>query len=241
MGAVKELPAELFKVSFQGPDPFVEYACHSGSEDHRKYVGGDAGSGLAFEEAARFQLEFLVSHGLKKDTVFLDLGCGCLRGGIHFINYLAAGKYLGMDISAEVVRRGIVSELGMETFEAKRPEFVISDSYEFSKFSKKPTIAFANSVFTHVGAHDIALCLSRLEGPVTLFATFTETEDPGSHEGPGHYQGGTGPKTFSRDEMHALGRDDGCHTEYIGAWGHPKNSWKTQFRHQMMFRFEKPG
>lgn len=35
-----------------------------------------------------------------------------------------------MDISAEVVRRGIVTELGMATLERKRPEFVISDSCE---------------------------------------------------------------------------------------------------------------
>jgi cyclopropane fatty-acyl-phospholipid synthase-like methyltransferase len=97
---VSTFPPEIFKVSYKGTDPFGD-----GSRlDHRKYVGADAGSGLEFAEAAKFQLDFLLRQGLRKDDVLLDLGCGCLRGGIHFIRYLAADKYLGMDISAEVVR-----------------------------------------------------------------------------------------------------------------------------------------
>jgi hypothetical protein len=232
---VSTFPPELFKVSYKGTDPFGD-----GSRlDHRRYVGADAGSGLEFAEAAKFQLDFLLRQGLRKDDVLLDLGCGCLRGGIHLIRYLAAEKYLGMDISAEVVRRGILMELGLETFTAKRPEFVISDCYEIGLFSKTPSIVFANSLFTHVDPSEIRLCLSRLPQSVTFYTTFTESQGTSFHDGPGHYLGGTSPMTYTREEMHALGREQGFSSEYVGAWGHPKNAWNGRFRQQMMFKFQR--
>lgn len=231
-------PPELFREVFAGPDPYFQPSRHSG-HGHRAYVGGDAGSGLPFRDAAKFQLDFLVQHGLRRDTVLLDIGCGCLRGGIHFIHFLDPGKYLGMDISAEIVRRGIVDELGMSTFLEKRPEFVISDQYDVGVFSQPPVIALANSVFTHVGPKDIRACLSKLAAPVTLFATFNEGDEAILHSDGGHYLGGEHLITYTRDEMHAFGRDEGFETEYLGNWGHPKNSWVRGFRHQMMFRFWK--
>jgi len=234
------LPPELFKVAFQGPDPFFQTSRHSG-QGHRNYVGGDAGSGLPFKEAATFQLDFLVQHGLLRDAVLLDIGCGCLRAGIHFISFLDPGNYLGIDISEEVVRRGIVDELGLEAFLKKRPEFVISDRYAFDLFSHQPTIAFANSVFTHVGPDDIRTCLTNLTGPITLFATFNEADKAICHNGPGHYLGGEYLITYTRDEMHTFGREHGFATEYVGDWGHPKNAWRGGVRNQMMFLFSKHG
>jgi len=235
---MSDFPPELFKEVFAGPDPYFQPSRHSG-HGHRVYVGGDAGSGLPFQEAAKFQLDFLVQHGLRRDTVFLDIGCGCLRGGIHFVSFLNPGRYLGMDISAEVVRRGIVEELGMSKFLEKRPEFVISDQYDVQCFSQRPTFAIANSVFTHVGPEDIRACLSKLAGPVTLFATFNEADEVIRHGDRGHYLGGEQLITYTRDEMHAFGREQGYETEYVGSWGHPKNSWVGGFRNQMMFRFLK--
>lgn len=233
-----DIPPELFKEVFAGPDPYFQASRHAG-KGHRNYVGGDAGSGLSFHEAARFQLDFLVAQGLQPDTVFLDIGCGCLRGGIHFISFLDPGKYLGIDISAEAVRRGIVEELGMPRFQERRPEFVISDQYDFGIFSQRPAMALANSVFTHVGPNDIRTCLSKLQGPVTLFATFNEGDEPIPHRYVGHYLGGNELITYTQDEMHAFGREHGFRTEYLGNWGHPKNGWAGVFRNQMMFRFSK--
>ncbi len=36
----------------------------------------------------------------------LDIGCGTLRGGRHFIGYLDAGRYTGMEISKQVLAYG---------------------------------------------------------------------------------------------------------------------------------------
>jgi hypothetical protein len=245
----RELPRERFRVVGSFPDPF--YADRRwkwrmirllSRNPHRQYVGGSAGGCEDFATACRFQLDFLVGRGLKPDSVLLDLGCGCLRAGIHFVDYLHPDRYLGMDISAEVVYRGIVRELGLTRFHEKRPEFVISDQFSFEAFSRRPQFIMANSLLTHLPPQDIRLCLHRLRRFVgdqraEFFATFSESLTTSDHAGSGHYLGGTSAMTYRRDEMSGLGRECGWDGEYIGAWGHPKNEREGAFRRQMMFRF----
>ena len=45
----------------------------------------------------------MVEHGLKPEHKLLDVGCGPLRGGIKFINYLEPGNYYGVDKRADVI------------------------------------------------------------------------------------------------------------------------------------------
>jgi hypothetical protein len=179
------------------------------------------------------------SQGLRPEDVLLDLGCGPLRGGIHFIGYLLPGRYLGMDISAEVVRRGIVRELGIDAFREKAPEFVISDEFEFGAFSKVPRYILAHSLFTHLPLRQVELCLANLrrflgDRDADFFATFTEVESASEHDGEAHYLGGRTRLTYTRDEFHRLGAATDWSTEYVGAWGHPKDHIPGE---QRLFRF----
>ena len=187
-------------------------------------------------------LTYLKKRGLSPDDTLLDLGCGSLRGGIHFIRFLAPRNYLGMDISAEVVWRGIHYELGLPEFQERKPEFVISDSFEFEALSKRPRFAIANSVFTHLPPQAIETCLTRFrefvgDHQTELFATFTEVAAESRHDNAAHYLGGRGRLDYTRDELHDLGRAAGWNTEYIGVWGHPKNSKPSPSMQQRMFRF----
>ena len=63
--------------------------------DHGRYVwiGGH------WEALGKLQFDYLVANGLKPGHRLLDIGCGTLRGGRHFIRYLAPGGYTGIDIS----------------------------------------------------------------------------------------------------------------------------------------------
>ena len=54
--------------------------------------------GGMWDEIGRLQFEFLRARGLKADHWLLDIGCGCLRGGIHAIKYLKTGNYYGFCI-----------------------------------------------------------------------------------------------------------------------------------------------
>jgi SAM-dependent methyltransferase len=243
------MPENLFKVVGPVMDPFfarpgVRWKLRRllDRNAHRLYVGGQAGGALGFREACKFQLDLMVKQGLERTSVFLDLGCGCLRAGLHFIDYLDAGNYLGVDISAEAVYRGITRELGMEAFEAKRPEFVITDSFEVRPLSKRPQFVLANSLFTHLPLDDVKTCLRSLKDfvkpePTRFFATFSEGIDEPDHTGEGHYLGGRSKMTYTCDEMHDIGQETGWRTEYIGEWGHPKNALGGRFKHQMMFLF----
>jgi hypothetical protein len=72
---------------------------------HRKFVGG------LWEEIGAMQLDFLVRRGLTPEMRLLDLGCGCLRGGVFFIPYLTPGNYYGMDANESLLRSGWHVEL----------------------------------------------------------------------------------------------------------------------------------
>jgi hypothetical protein len=136
---------------------------------------------------------------------------------------------LGLDKEAELVEKGINEELGREMFEEKCPEFVISDSFEFERFSRKPDFGIAQSLFSHLSDRDARLCLSKLRQFVNdghrLFVTFFEgdsSQNPTASHSHARFM-------YSREEMEAMGRECGWRPDYLGDWKHPRN--------QMMIRF----
>jgi SAM-dependent methyltransferase len=190
---------------------------------HRDYVGG------LWEEIGRHQFDFMVSRGLEPNNVFLDIACGSLRGGVHFIRYLGPGNYLGIDKEKILIRRGLSKELPRNVRKEKRPEFVVSDAFEFDRFSKRPDFSLAQSLFSHLNIADIELCLANLRGHVNphheLYATFL---DEASEQNPtqSHALQRFG---FSPDELAAVGHRNGWLCDYLGNWGHPRQQVMMQF------------
>ncbi len=184
---------------------------------HREYVGG------MWEEIGQLQFDFLVQQGLKPVHCLLDIGCGSLRGGVHFIRYLDCGNYLGIDKEDKLIQLGIEKELGWPLNNEKKPEFVVSPAFEFRKFSKRPQFAIAQSLFTHLNPADIRLCLSNLREFVeerhVFFATFlngdsTQNQST-SHSRVNFY--------YSPEEMGSFGREAGWEATYTGNWNHPRS------------------
>ena len=68
--------------------------------EHRELIGG------LWDELGALQFDFMTAQGLRPDMKFLDLGCGCLRGGVRFIHYLEPGNYYGLDANASLLRSG---------------------------------------------------------------------------------------------------------------------------------------
>ena len=191
---------------------------------HRGYVGG------RWDEIGRLQFEMMMRYGLQPHHCLLDIACGSLRGGVHFIDYLECGNYLGIDREGSAIRLGIEKELGQAVYEAKKPEFIVSDAFEFGRFSKKPNFSLAQSLFTHLTADEIQLCLERLSqhrAPAhTLLATFFEG-DSDRNRSTADYLANF---SYSRDEMRAFGERNGWKSTYIGPWDHPRN--------QMLMKYE---
>ena len=67
---------------------------------HREIVGG------LWDEIGRLQFEFLVANGLAPSSTLVDVGCGCLRGGIHFVSYLDDNLYFGIDSNLSLLDVG---------------------------------------------------------------------------------------------------------------------------------------
>src|SRR5262249_32671977 len=86
------------------------------SLDRRAYVGG------LWEEIGKLQFEFLLRQGLAPSDCYLDIACGSPRGGVHFVNYLDAGNYLGIEKQRRLVELGIENELGRAVFLKQKPE-----------------------------------------------------------------------------------------------------------------------
>lgn len=192
--------------------------------NHRQYVGG------FWTKIGLLQFNFLQAQGLMPSHCLLDIGCGALRGGVHFIPYLDPGNYLGLDCNQSLIERGIAQELGTLAYEERKPIFVVSDCFEFKRFPKIPHFSIAQSLLTHLVSADICLCLANLRNFVAskhlLFATFyrgLSAHNPKiSHSQKGfHYTPG---------EMEGFGRVTGWKSTYIGHWRHP--------RHQMMMKYE---
>jgi SAM-dependent methyltransferase len=191
---------------------------------HRGYVGGK------WDEIGKLQFDFMVSRGLSPGDAFLDIACGSLRGGVHFIQYLDPGNYLGIDKERSLIDRGLSMELPRATRKQKRPEFVVSDAFEFSRFSKTAQYSLAQSLFTHLIPPQIELCLSNLRAYVAdghqAYATFCSGDSAANPSAPDDEK----RFNYSREELAAIGERTGWRSEYIGEWGHPRDQLMMLFR-----------
>jgi hypothetical protein len=204
-----------------GPDPDRLPKWPEGEEGirargHREGVGG------LWEQVGALQFGFLVWQGLLPDKVLLDVGCGSFRGGRHFIRWLDPGNYLGLEKQRELVEAGIEKELGPDLVEAKRPEIVISQSFEFHKFTRQPDFALAVSLFTHLTPDDITDCLKGLRTISHTGTAFWATFWEGSSRGNPLESHTDASFSYTRREMTQFASGLGWRPVYFGDWGHPR-------------------
>ncbi len=193
---------------------------------HREYVGG------LWDQMGVLMFDMMIEQGLEPRHVLCDVACGSLRGGVRFIEYLDAGNYLGIDKEQGLLDAGLQRELSDELREAKRPELVCSDAFEFGKFSKRADFALAQSLFSHLPEPIIEVCFSKLFHWMNPGGVFLATFFEGSPEDATHDRAHDHEKfTFSRERMERFGSDVGFVPRYIGDWNHPRG--------QVLVRYEK--
>lgn len=197
---------------------------------HRTFVGGD---GKYWDHIGQLQYDYLLSAGLKPEHVFLDVACGSLRAGRHFIKYLQTGHYIGVDKEVDLLILGVAAELGLEVFKAKRPQFVVTDTFDLRHISQCPDFVMAQSLLTHLTGADIFHCLEAVrsvaDGKTTFYATFFEKEAVTRASNPGKSDS-LACFYYTRDFMRTLAEAAGWQMEYIGDWGHPRNQKLIQLK-----------
>ena len=205
----------------------------------RLYVGG------LWEEIGKLQINFLIANGLLPHNTFLDVGCGSLRGGIHFIDYLKPGNYYGIDKEKNLLDAGLI-EIKENNLISKNPNIIQMDNFDLSPLNKKFDFVIAQSVFTHLPLNDIIKCILNVEKVLSndgkFYATFFENNvskfnlDPITH-----------PRTDGPDIISYFDKDPFhyhfsifewiCHnttliTIYIWDWKHPRNQKIMVFQKQ---------
>jgi len=207
--------------------------------EHRALVGG------MWDEIGALQFKFMIEQGLNPKMLFLDVGCGSLRGGVHFINYLGPGNYYGIDANQSLLDAGYDIELRNSNLQSKMPRqnLLVNRKFEFSLFGKQFDYALAQSVFTHLPLNHIRHCLINLSGSLKpggqFFATFFECPESSSIEADMIHEPG-GIKTFiDQDPYHYKVSDlEWCvrslplQVVYIGEWGHPRAQKMVCFNKQ---------
>jgi hypothetical protein len=181
-----------------------------GMVGHRAYIGG------RWEEYGQLEFDFLVSRGLKAENVLLDIACGSLRAGVHFIPYLDTGNYLGIEKEDSLIKQALAKELPPEVATEKRPELVVSDEFEFERFSKQADYSLAWSLFTHLTRPDLEKCLGNLRASVPGHHQFYATFLPGADETNAEDSHAHAAFYYPREDLEAIGAGCGWESEYIG-------------------------
>ncbi len=123
---------------------------------HREIIGG------RWDEIGNWQKDFLIDNGLKKDNIFIDIGCGSLRGGVKIVDWLDAGNYFAIDISGPLIEAGYAAEIAGTHLAAKLPRenLYVTDDFEIP-FDRLFDMGIAVSVFTHLPISRLTRCLNQ--------------------------------------------------------------------------------
>ena len=209
---------------------------------HRSTVRGNA---AFWDYLGQLQLDYLVEQGLKPEHYLLDVGCGPLRAGVHFIGYLEPGHYAGIDKRAATLERAADVELPRRGLEGKAPLLVVNSNFEFSKLGKTFDYAIAQSVFTHLPLNSIMRCLVEMSRVLRPDGRFYATiyENPQGKTYLGEIQQSERVVSYpDRDKYHydldtlrAACQGTGLTLSYEGDWGHPDN------QKMILFTLDRPG
>lgn len=139
----------------------------------------------AWMAAGQMQFDYLLRHGLRPGMRMLEIGCGNLRAGRLFIDYLDAGGYHGIDISPEILLAALntIAEFDLQD---RRPALTLVGDL---KLSFLPDAAFdvvhSHSVFSHSPVEVIEECLEnvgRVLAPGGFFDFTAHLTDGSAHQ-----------------------------------------------------------
>lgn len=206
---------------------------------YRKEVGNP----FKWEKFGKLQLDYFISEGLKPHHFVLDVGCGPLRAGGHFIGYLNKRHYFGIDNNKKLLEAGRDVEVPTLKLEHKEPVLRHVEGFDLTWLGEGARFDYAmgQSLFTHLTPKQIGVCLRkvgfRLAPQGKFYATFNPSPDgKTSHKGEKHPRRNELDWTYYPTSMFEELADNALLScQYIGDWGHDLNSKNEQ----MMLCFTK--
>ncbi|MEV6180528.1 methyltransferase [Streptomyces sp. NPDC052015] len=203
-------------LSLRHPDHVSYYRAVMASDTRRNpeaAVGSQTHEGwLAL---GQMQFDYLIEHGVRPEYRMLDIGCGNLRGGWRFIDYLDTGNYYGIDISPDIliaakktlVDRGLQTKLPHLTITGDLTlDFLPGDHFD---------VVHAHSVFSHSPLEVIEECLAHVGRVLTDKGFFDFTFD--RTEGTEH-QVLSEDFYYRTDTLLSLARKHGLYGTFMDDW-----------------------
>lgn len=205
------------------------------AKEHREIVGG------LWDELGALQFEFMKSQGLQPHHRLLDVGCGALRGGIHFVRYLDKGNYYGLDINASLIEAGH-QELAEAGLTDKSAHLLADEQFQLHRFGVTFDYALAMSVFTHLPMNHIIRCLVEmnkvLEPRGRFFATYFKAPHPAHLDTLTHPPGGivtnydADPYHYAVSELEWMAKTARLKVTNSTDWQHPRTQRMAIFEHE---------
>ncbi len=186
-----------------------------------------------WERHGQAQFDYLVSQDLQPHHYLLDVGCGPLRGGVHFIGYLEPGHYFGVDKNEQVLEAARDEELERYGLQQRRPTLVAMENFDFPSLDQTFDYAWAQSVFTHLPLNSIIRCLMNIEQVLVeggrFYATFYKNER-GKFDLDPIRQSEQVTSYFDQDSYHYdfaafewICEGTSLSVRYLGGWNNPRN------------------
>lgn len=199
-----------------------------GDLHHRSYVGPPE----LFDILGASQFGLAVSLGLRESNKLLDLGCGSLRAGRFFINFLLPDRYFGIEPNAWLWKTMIEREMGSDILAIKNPKFDDNDAFDYGVFGTKFDMIIANSVFSHTGADLFRKGIASARNSLTPRGQFLFTTMPGVRDFAKDFPRGLKSSgwhypecaTYTPQEVITLCRSLGLQAQSL-PWHHPTQNW----------------
>lgn len=191
-----------------------------GDDHYMSYVGPP--DQYDFMGATQFRL--LCTIGLRASHTLLDFGCGSLRAGRIFINYLEKGCYFGIEPNKWLIEDAIENQIGRDLIELKNPTFNHNSSFLTDVFHQQFDYILAQSIFSHADIKIVKSCLNNFRKSLKtngiVAATFIEGESDFNGRGwvyPGCVR-------YSKPTIKRLAKETGFFITPI-PWYHPRQTW----------------
>jgi SAM-dependent methyltransferase len=224
----------------RGRDTWLGLRSHDHVSYYRAVMASDAarscegavGSGThqSWIKIGQLQFDYLTAHGLKPGDRMLEIGCGNLRAGRLFIDYLDAGNYYGIDISPDILiaAADTVAEFGLQ---AKLPHLTLVKDMGLTFLPGGYfTVVHAHSVFSHSPIEVIDECLAsvrRVMAPDGFFDfTFDRTDGAEHHVLREDFY-------YRTETLAALAEKHGLQAAFVADWqqtGHPQSKLRVRHR-----------
>ncbi|MFI9548040.1 class I SAM-dependent methyltransferase [Streptomyces sp. NPDC052016] len=163
----------------------------------------------------RMQFDYLVGHGLLPEHRMLDIGCGNLRGGWRFIDYLDTGHYYGIDISPDILLAA-KRTLTERRLQHKLPYLTLTGDLTLDFLpGDRFDVVHAHSVFSHSPPQVIDECLAHVGRVLTDQGFFDFTFD--RTEGTEH-EVLREDFYYRAETLLSLAREHGLHARLMDDW-----------------------